>query len=173
MADRITDNLECARALEKAASGDASALGVVYDRMAKKIFSLAFSILSDRDAAEDAMQETFLKILRHADCFRRGENARAWIMAIARNTSLDALRKRREYDADDALESVAVPDDFRDALEVNEMLKILDNTERDIVILKAVDGFRFGEIGNIIGISSDAARKRYRRAIQKLKTEYK
>ena len=59
--------------------------------------------------------------------------------------------------------------DFSGAIEMNEILSALDDLDRDIVVLKAVDGFRFKEIGTIVGLSPDAAQKRYRRAIEKLK----
>lgn len=169
MADRFTDNIECGAALARIARGDAGALAVVYDRLAKKIFSLSFSILKERCSAEDAMQETFIKLLRCAGEYKKGESARAWIMAIARNTAIDLLRKRRPTESDDALESVAVQSDFSEAIEMNEILSVLDGVDRDIVVLKAVEGFRFKEIASIVGLSPDAAQKRYRRAIEKLK----
>ena len=169
MSDRFTDNIECGAALTRIARGDASALNVIYDRLAKKIFSLSFSILKEKCAAEDAMQETFLRLLRFAGEYKKGESARAWIMAVARNAAIDLLRKRRPTESDDALESVAVQSDFSEAIEMNEILSALDDLDRDIVVLKAVDGFRFKEIGTIVGLSPDAAQKRYRRAIEKLK----
>ena len=173
MTDRITDNIECGAALAKIARGDARALSVIYDRLAKKIFSLSFSILKDRCAAEDAMQETFLKILRCAGEYAKGESARAWIMAVARNTAIDLYRRRRTYESVDALESVADESDFSEAVRMNEILSVLEDLDRDIVILKAVDGFRFREIGKIVGLSPDAAQKRYRRALEKLKPQFR
>lgn len=173
MTDRITDNIECGAALTKIARGDARALSVIYDRLAKKIFSLSFSILKDRCAAEDAMQETFLKILRCAGEYAKGESARAWIMAVARNTAIDLYRRRRTYESVDALESVADESDFSEAVRMNEILSVLEDLDRDIVILKAVDGFRFREIGKIVGLSPDAAQKRYRRALEKLKPQFR
>ena len=170
MADRMFDEYETERALLKVADGDSSGLTVLYEKLGKKVFSLAFSILSDRSAAEDATQETFYKILRFAGNYRKGESASAWITSIARNTAIDMVRKKRGVSADeDAIEAVPEEGDFTEALAVNELLGTLDETDRDIVILKAVDGFRFKEIGKIVGLTPGAAQKRYRRALKQLR----
>ena len=170
MADRMYDEYETERALLKVAVGDGSGFTILYEKLGKKVFSLVFSILSDRSAAEDATQETFYKILRFAGNYRKGENASAWIMAIARNTAIDIVRRRRDVSADeDAIEAVPEDGDFTEALAVNELLKVLNETDRNIVILKAVDGFRFKEIGKIVGLTPAAAQKRYRRALKTLR----
>src|SRR5918992_4792134 len=77
-------------------SGDPEAAAGFVRRYQARVFGLALTILHDRAAAEEVAQETFLKAWRHADAFdpRRGHVA-TWILTIARNTALDAVRMKR------------------------------------------------------------------------------
>ena len=77
-------------------SGDATAAAEFVRRFERRIFGLTLSILRDRGAAEEAAQETFVRAWRHASGFdaRRGSVA-AWLLTIARNTSINMLPSRR------------------------------------------------------------------------------
>ena len=167
-------NIRLSQSLSKVACGDMSGLADIYERSGKQIFALAFSILNDRADAEDAMQETFVKIAKYARSYDQNGFARAWIMAIARNAALDIARDRVKNAAggDEELENVADGSDIASACEVNAMLETLEETDRQIVILHAVNGYTFGEIGEVTGVTAEAARKRYARAIRKLKDEF-
>ena len=66
-----------------------------YDRYGTDVLRLCYMYMRNRSDAEDALQETFLKIWRKLDCYE-GRNhctARSWIMKVARNTCMDLLRK--------------------------------------------------------------------------------
>jgi RNA polymerase sigma-70 factor (ECF subfamily) len=78
------------------ASGDEAAFRAVYATYGKLVFAIALRILRDRSAAEDAAQETFVKLWRTAARFDPNSgSARSWIAVIARNSALDLVRKRR------------------------------------------------------------------------------
>ena len=78
------------------AAGDRTALNRLYTATAPHLFGLALSILRRRDLAEDAVQEAFLQVWRHAGSFdvNRG-TAMAWMARILRNRCFDMLDKRR------------------------------------------------------------------------------
>ena len=82
--------------IERMASGDASALGDLYDAHARSIYSLALRILGDQADAEDIVQEVFTQAWRQAS---RYDAARAtvigWLLMMARSRSLDRLRSRQ------------------------------------------------------------------------------
>ena len=173
MQTELTSSGRCARAVAAVARGDMQPLAVIYDELGRQIFALALSILNNSADAEDAMQDTFVRIARHAQTFDQNGNARAWIMAVARNAALDILRRRREIPVPDgSFENTAQDGDFTRVYELNAMLSTLEEDDKQIVILKVVNGMKFGEIAAVFGITPEAARKRCARALEKLKAAY-
>jgi len=78
------------------AAGDQSAVGDLYDRYGRQVYSLAFRMLADGAAAEDVTQDVFVKVWRSADRFdaERGRVG-TWILHIAYTTTVDLVRTRR------------------------------------------------------------------------------
>jgi len=73
-----------------------NALGALYDRYGKSAYSLAFRMLGDVHAAEDAVQEAFINIWRRAGSFSTARGtARNWIMAVVHHRTIDISTKRR------------------------------------------------------------------------------
>lgn len=60
-----------------------------------KMLLCARAVLSDRSAAEDAVQESFIKIVRNIRSYRKGSNAAAWVLTITRNAAVTELRKAK------------------------------------------------------------------------------
>lgn len=77
------------------ASGDASALDMLYQRHYDPAFGVAFALLRDRSAAEDLVHEAYLRAWRRAGSFRslRG-SFRSWLLTIVRNAAIDQLRQQ-------------------------------------------------------------------------------
>ncbi len=77
------------------AVGDEEALGEIYTRYARPIFSLALRMMHDPEAAEDLTQEVFLKIWLHAATYHRERGgASGWILGTAHHAAIDELRRR-------------------------------------------------------------------------------
>jgi RNA polymerase sigma-70 factor (ECF subfamily) len=87
--------------LDGLASGDPDAAGAFVERFQRRVFGLALRVVGDPRLAEDVAQETFVRAWRRADAFdaRRGTVA-AWLLTIARNLSIDAVRVRRTVTLD-------------------------------------------------------------------------
>jgi len=75
-------------------SNDAS-FEILFKRMHKPVFALAFSILGDKSLAEDVVQETVIRIKTKSNLYKEGTNGAAWIFQIARNLSLNLIKKRK------------------------------------------------------------------------------
>ena len=89
-----------ARLVELIATGDMDAVGPLYDAISPQVYGLAYRALRDPSLAEDAVQETFLAIWRSAHRFDRNRgSAKAWLLTIARNRAIDAVRRRRPVTA--------------------------------------------------------------------------
>lgn len=162
---RILSDHACNKALQRLAEGDVTALSVIYDNTARLIFSLALSLLGNREDAEDVLQDTMLKLVKAAPNYKKG-SPKAWVLSIARNCALDTLRKHR-VNSDEA--EPYSPDPELERLEVTDMLNALNDDEKQTVVLHIYGGFSHKEIGAVLGISPAAAQKKYRRALLKLK----
>jgi len=82
-------------------SGDPEAAATFVNRFQNRVFGMTLSILRDRQAAEEAAQEAFVRAWRHASTYdpRKGTVA-AWLLMIARNVSINMLPSHRPYPVD-------------------------------------------------------------------------
>jgi RNA polymerase sigma-70 factor (ECF subfamily) len=98
------------------AAGDRLALRELYEATSAKLFGVCLRILSDREEAEDVLQEVYVTVWRRADRF---DPARAsvttWISTIARNRAIDRLRARGPLAKADPIEDFEIADDQPDA----------------------------------------------------------
>lgn len=80
-------------------NGDEAAMAEVFDRYGRAVYSVAFQILKDEGHAEDVMQDIFFQIWQNSDSFVHTLGSlRTWLTAIARNRSIDILRRRKPTD---------------------------------------------------------------------------
>ncbi|WP_285019742.1 sigma-70 family RNA polymerase sigma factor [Novosphingobium sp. fls2-241-R2A-195] len=97
-------------AIHLAASGDAAGLHRVYDLTSAKLFGICLRICADREAAEDVLQDVYVKVWRRAASF---DDTRAspisWLATIARNAAVDWRRAEHRHDAvpDEAMAGIA------------------------------------------------------------------
>ena len=172
--NNLSCNYRCNQALCKLSEGDTTALTVIYDCMARQMFALALSILKNYADAEDAMQETFLKVIKSINTYQKNGNARAWLLSITRNTAIDILRKKNGSVCIEDVSVISTPaNDFAEKFAVDEALMSLQGDDREIVVLKIVSGLKFREISELVGLPLTTVQKRYQRALKKLKTQLK
>lgn len=83
--------------IARVALKDRAAFELLYDRVSAKLFGVSLRVLNKRSAAEDAMQDTFVKIWNNADRYQsNGLSPMTWLITIARNTAIDRLRARKK-----------------------------------------------------------------------------
>ena len=129
------------------------------------IYRFALSILKDPQLAEDVLQETFLRLL-HGNRIPLPGKEQAFLYKIARNLCYDILRKRK-HETEEVAHASAAPERW----EFMELIEPLSQKDREIVSLKILGGLTHAEIAAVIGTTTAGAKKRYERAIQKLRTE--
>lgn len=134
-----------------------------YEQYKTGIFRFALSILRDRALAEDVLQETFLKLLSGKYTVYEGKE-QAWLYKVARNLCYDILRNRGR-------EVALTVSQSREHYGYIDLIACLDLAEQEIVTLKIVGGLTHKEIAKVMGLTVHASKKRYERAIQKLREE--
>ena len=164
----------------------------IVDRYETPLLRYAGQLLGpDRDAAEEAVQEAFLRL--HRQVRRHGiasiENLAGWLFRVAHNLAVTSLRKQkldknlREQAAAGALGDVAggpEPMDALDALVRKEMcdralaeLQTLPEQHRQVILLRIIQGFSFREIGKIMGLSVSHVSYRLNQALREMSRRLK
>ena len=171
--EKMIESAECDRALAKIAQGKLDAVAVIYKYMQRQIYAVAYSVLHDFSLAEDAAQDTFVKIIERASSYKEGTSAKAWMLTVARNVALDTVRHRKFETPDENIDD-DISERFDESADVTSMevrtaLEELSDEDRQIVTMKVYSGMRHSEIAQIMGISTEAAKKKYQRAIAKMK----
>ena len=162
--------------------GNESALGTLYDRYGKTAYSLAYRILGDVHAAEDAVQEAFINIWRRAGSFSAARGtARTWIMAVVHHRSIDIGRKRRGITPRELpLELERLPEDPSDTwTEVSntldrellkECLERIPDDQGEAIQMAYFDGYTQREIAELKGIPLGTVKGRIRIGMDKLRS---
>lgn len=150
----------------------------IYEERKQELFRFLYVLLGDKQSAEDALQDTFLKAYLHRSKYIEMQQEKAWLYQIARNTAYDILRKRRrefpieKEQINDAIEKVVHHEDLHEHLIFMEMIADLNEVEREIVPLKIIAGLTHREIARVLRMTTGSVQKRYERALNKLKANY-
>ncbi len=164
--------------MARAGAGDRVAAGLLVTRHADRVFAVCYRLLGARDAAEDAAQETFLRLWTNAARWRAGEAKLAtWLYRVASNVCLDRLRRRgreapedaapeRADDAPLADEQMAAAD--RRAVVAEAVAKLPDR-QRQALVLSHYEELSNGETAEIMEISVEAVESLLARARRNLK----
>jgi RNA polymerase sigma-70 factor (ECF subfamily) len=169
-ADVLTD-LELIAAIN---GGDAAAFEVLYFRYRNWVVALAFRFTGDSDAALDVLQETFLYVLRKFPGFRLTANFKTFLYPAVRNLSIAARRKAERYHASEAelkqVEDTPAPTRSSSASgELDAVLAALPEEQREVVLLRFVDGLSLGEIAEAMGIPLGTVKSRLHNALEALR----
>ena len=141
------------------------------EKYSSMIFRISYCILCNVYDAEDAVQETLLKYITKAPEFNDEEHRKAWLIRVAANVSKNMLmfRVKREAINIDDIENIGIA---QNDYETFELIMSLPAKYKIVMTLYYVEGYKSKEIGEILGISEDAVRKRLQKGRELLKKEY-
>lgn len=162
------------------AAGREDALGVLYDRYHRQCFAFGLRILGAEQDAEEAVQETFVRVWRSAaqyDSSRAG--VASWVLSITRNLCIDEIRRRRRRvpelpTLDGALEVASADRTDLEAerevigAQVRDALKTLTSDQRSAIELVYFHGLTSQEVGQILAVPAPTVRSRLRLGLLKL-----
>jgi RNA polymerase sigma-70 factor (ECF subfamily) len=175
-----------AELIEASQNGKDEAFRELMIRYMGPIFNFSRQYSKTDEDAEDITQDTFFKAWRHIKRFDSSKAFKPWLYAIARNTALDHLKRKRasafsELDADDSeiqfvdtLEDDSpTPSDVFErqelAFEVAESLKELHPDHRAVLVMHYREELTFNEIADIMKKPMNTVKSWHRRALSKLK----
>jgi RNA polymerase sigma factor (sigma-70 family) len=162
------------------AAGDAQAAAALVRRYQARVFGLALTIVGVPAVAEEVAQEAFVRAWRFAGGYdpRRGGVA-GWLLAIARNAAIDAVRLARDqpYDPDvlngmlAGAEDAEFPDQLADSQRIRAALSRLPREQALAVVLAAVYGLTAREIADREAIPLGTAKTRIRLGLARLRDQ--
>jgi RNA polymerase sigma-70 factor (ECF subfamily) len=161
---------------KRLAGGEPAAFAELYDRCADRCHHYLTVFLGSRDAADDVLQETFIRLVRNRSKLDAVDRLDAYVFRIARNEGLrHAQRRARDRQHHTPLTGLDLfissnEATRRDAAQaVVEALQQLSPELREVVELKIYGGLTFREIGEVAEIPLQTAATRYRCALERLK----
>ncbi|MFH0900026.1 MAG: RNA polymerase sigma factor [Pseudomonadota bacterium] len=172
--------------------GDVRAFEVLLARHRKPIYNFVFRFVGDKTAAEDLLQETFLRVIKGANAYQRQAKFTTWLYTIARNLCVDAARRgkhRKASSLDAKLDSgegkdgatlldllpgsgmaadrAAVGRELRGSM--MEAINSLSEEQREVFLMREVLNMQFKEIAEVVGCPEPTIKSRMRYALEKLR----
>lgn len=173
---------ELAQALGRTAQGDRAAFRRVYEATSAKLLGVTLRILSDRQLAEDVLQDTYLTVWRKAESFDASRASPiTWLVTIARNRAIDRLRSGAGFrkstpideafdvadDAPSALQAVETGDDVR---RLNDCLGQLDDRTGGAIRTAFLEGVTYDVLATRENVPLGTMKSWIRRGLIRLRT---
>src|SRR5829696_6014650 len=167
--------------ISQVGQGDAQAFTTLYERHGRAAYALAYRLMGEKQAAEDLLQEAFLKLWCGAASYRseRG-SVRTWLLSIVHNRGIDQLRslasrrrtqQRIEASAPRSQPSEAFAQSWRNAQreQVREALRTLPPEQLKVLELAYFSGYTHVEIARLLDLPLGTVKGRMRLGLKKIK----
>lgn len=170
--------------ISQAAAGSHEALAALVDEHEATVFRYAMALVHRREEAEEVLQDVFVALTRYARGFRGEASLRTWLLTVTRNSAfrrrkktamraeesvdLDALGRTAGWGSDDP-ESLAIRAERRE--ELKRALAGLGDEDREMILLRDLEGLSGRETAEMLGISVAATKSRLHRARLRLAAE--
>lgn len=160
--------------LDRARDGDRAAFAELYACFGGPVFALAYRLLGRRDAADEVVQDCFLRLLKRIGSYRGEAPFGLWLRQIAVRLCLGQMRSgwwrlRGEFDVEAAVGMEAA--DTEQTLALQQALARLPGPARAVVWLHDVEGMTHAEIGTALGKSASFSKSQLARAYGRLRDE--
>jgi RNA polymerase sigma factor (sigma-70 family) len=161
MARALSDD----RLTRRAAKGDERAFAAIFDRYHQGLYRYCMAIVGDPQDAQDALQNTMVKVLRALPGEERKVDLRPWLYRIAHNESIELLRRRRDTRPLD-MELASPGAELAEKAMTRDRLRLLisdldelPERQRGALVMRELAGLDFAEIGGALGTSPAVARQ--------------
>jgi RNA polymerase sigma-70 factor (ECF subfamily) len=158
--------------------GEVAKLGLLFERHHGGLFDFFCRTVGDRPAAEDLVQEVFIRILKYRRTYRDEGRFQTWMFHIARNVRTDHVRKRRPDQltndvaepATDGPDHAAAIEAAQDVERLRRALMRLPDDRRELIVLARYRALSHDEIAAILRVDAGTVRVRLHRALKELRT---
>jgi len=161
--------------IKQCISGDRKIQKELYDMYKNTLFVLCQRYFSDRDDAQDALQEGFIKIFRDLHQFDETKGQLIhWMKKVMVNTCLEKIRKSKVsmYSIDDNISNMGYESDILSDLRLHDILKWIQKLPfgyRTVFNLYAIEGYSHADIASQLGITESTSKTQYMKAKNMLK----
>ena len=152
--------------------GDLDALGAMAILLLPKLAAIARGRFSDKNLADEALQEFWIKIINKADSFKHDSKVSTWAYQIVNNTYLDLIRResKRSYIYDDishldesSVEKSSFAESSTNEITIRAALLKIPKDQAEAVALVWLDGYSIEESAKILGIPANTVKSRISR----------
>jgi RNA polymerase sigma factor (sigma-70 family) len=153
------------RLTRRAVGGDERAFAAIFRRYHQSLYRFCLAIVGNPEDAQDALQNTMIKVLRALPGEERKIDLKPWLYRIAHNESIDLLRRRREtrpLDVEQAAPGYGLAEDVATRERLRRLLTDLDELperQREVLVMRELAGLDFEEIGSALDTSGAVARQ--------------
>ena len=157
-------------------AGNEEAADILVKRYYTDILRYCKRHIIDQNLAEDATQETFYRVFRSLMRYQDKERFRAWLYMIARNICIDENRKQKNtipLELEDIGEESDDIHQIENSDEIEQLLSVLPEEQREAILLYFEDELTYKEIGKILGIPARTVQSRVKNGIKAIKKRRK
>lgn len=154
--------------IKEVKKGEKEMFGLLVERYSDKVFSYFIKFLGDRDEALNLTNEVFFKAFKGIKNFNEDKDFFPWLIKIARNEGINFMRKNRSYEELE-IDNFAEENYFERDMILEDALKKLNESDREIILLFYQQDLSYEEIANILNISIENVKVRIFRAKEKLR----
>jgi len=185
MTDVKTRQLSDNELIDRYREGDTSCFEVLLERYQTKVYGYIFSVVKEKETADDIFQDTFYKVIVtiNSDQYKDENKFVHWVMRIAHNLIVDYFRRNNKMPIvpnkpeNDVVDNIKVPDDNAEHAiirrqtnaNIRKLVKMLPPEQRRVVILRHYGKCDFKDIAARTGVSINTALGRMRYAIINLR----
>lgn len=160
--------------VKKAQKGDSDAFCELYNLYKNRLYKYAYYRLSNTNDAEDAVMDCVLSAYSQIHKLKKADAFPSWIFKILHSSCIKYIdlqaKSRANSDFEDMKNDVSLSDSQSDlSLDLKNALSLLNNDEKDIVLLCAVAGFTSKECSKIIGLKPSSVRSKLSRSLAKMR----
>jgi RNA polymerase sigma-70 factor (ECF subfamily) len=164
--NRENNEEEMPDAAEKLRNGSAEAFKILYNFYSQKVYRYCLRFLGDSALAEDAFQESFIRVYENRENFH-GDNFGAWLYTISRNTCMNYLRVKKEHDEFNEVFHGHETHELSDSSikeNIDKAISQLPDALREAFLLREYEEMSYQEISEILNIDLSLAKVRVYRA---------
>jgi RNA polymerase sigma factor (sigma-70 family) len=152
-------------------NGNSRAQRLLFDKFARKMFSVCLRYAKNEEQAEDVLQDGFVKVFGKLKDFKSEGSLEGWIRRIMVNTALDQIRKNNKQLGDTNIDDVGYKIENNDfivekmmAEDLMKMVQAMPDGYKVVFNMFAIEGYSHGEIADTLGISENTSKSQYSRA---------